>query len=261
MSSSPEQLSPVKASLFPTQWYQHAPREHFWMQWRMMAFDNLVKSHPELQRPGLCAMDVGAGHCEVASTLERKYGWVIDAVDLNEGAFDQSAPLRGRKLYYNLLEQNPALLGRYDVILLFDLLEHIEEPRSFLKAAAAHLRPGGVLVANLPAGEYLRSRYDEICHHFRRYRRSLLTSECGGKWDILEMNYWGLSLIPLLLMRRLVLSLPFSPEQAGSIGFKEPHWIIDAVIRLFMRAETAWLKRPFAGTSLMALLRKPHTAV
>jgi SAM-dependent methyltransferase len=58
---------------------------------------------------------------------------------------------------------------RYDTVLYMDVLEHIEDDRSELEAAAARLRDGGHLVVLSPAHAWLFSPFDAAIGHFRRY--------------------------------------------------------------------------------------------
>lgn len=65
---------------------------------------------------------------------------------------------------------------QFDTILYVDVLEHIEDDRRELAAAAAHMRPGAHLVVLGPAHQRLFSPFDAAIGHFRRYdARSLRT--------------------------------------------------------------------------------------
>ena len=44
--------------------------------------------------------------------------------------------------------RNPAFQGRFDLIFLWDVIEHISDEDSFLKAVLFHLAPGGNLAVN-----------------------------------------------------------------------------------------------------------------
>jgi SAM-dependent methyltransferase len=66
--------------------------------------------------------------------------------------------------------------GRFDAILYVDVLEHIEDDRSEIAAAAERLAPGGRLVVVAPAHQYLYSAFDRSIGHYRRYSLSALKS-------------------------------------------------------------------------------------
>ena len=61
-----------------------------------------------------------------------------------------------------------------DTALYVDVLEHIEDDRGELAAAAARLRPGGRIVVLSPAWPFLYSEFDRAIGHYRRYTRPTL---------------------------------------------------------------------------------------
>ena len=61
--------------------------------------------------------------------------------------------------------------GSFDVVGAFDVLEHLPDDHSAVDSLRDALRPGGILVATVPAFPILWGRQDELSHHFRRYRR------------------------------------------------------------------------------------------
>ena len=62
----------------------------------------------------------------------------------------------------------------FDTVVYIDVLEHIENDRAELEAAARRLRSGGMLVVLSPAFQFLYSPFDRSVGHFRRYTRSTL---------------------------------------------------------------------------------------
>lgn len=63
---------------------------------------------------------------------------------------------------------------RFDLIGLFDVLEHVEDDEAALRALRGRLAPNGRIVLTVPAFPWLWSRHDERHHHFRRYTRQHL---------------------------------------------------------------------------------------
>lgn len=59
----------------------------------------------------------------------------------------------------------------YDVILMLDVLEHLDQPATALRHALGLLAPGGVMVITVPALQWLWTRHDDLNHHRRRYNR------------------------------------------------------------------------------------------
>ena len=56
-----------------------------------------------------------------------------------------------------------------DVLIMLNVLEHIEDDLEALKNAFKLLKPGGFLIIEVSAVRFLYDSYDAELHHFRRY--------------------------------------------------------------------------------------------
>jgi SAM-dependent methyltransferase len=247
-----EFLSPPEASDFPEEWYELGHADHFWFDWRLRALLGQVRDLGlVLDRP-LRVLDVGAGAGVLRDQLEARTAWTVDIADLNATALRQARPGRGRTLCYNVLAPDPALLGRYDALLLFDVLEHIAETRPFVEAVLRHLRPGGHLLVNVPAGQWLFGPYDVAAGHVRRYDRVTLPAEFAGtELEVRDVRYWGLSLVPLLAARKLLVRAAASKDDCVRNGFEPPNRLVHGILRALLRTETSVLDRPLLGSSVL----------
>ncbi|BAZ15505.1 hypothetical protein NIES4071_73770 [Calothrix sp. NIES-4071] len=59
---------------------------------------------------------------------------------------------------------------KYDLIVAFDVIEHLDDDVAALQALRNHLKCDGWLVLTVPAYQFLWSHHDDINHHRRRYR-------------------------------------------------------------------------------------------
>jgi len=59
-----------------------------------------------------------------------------------------------------------------DVVVLLNVLEHIEDDVGAVRQLARILKPGGAVVIEVPAGPHLYDVYDKVLMHYRRYRLS-----------------------------------------------------------------------------------------
>jgi len=252
-----EYISQVRRSGFPEEWYGLSSARHFWFQWRLTA---LLCQMRDLGLPMDCekrALEIGCGTGVLTQQLEQLSAWRVDGTDLNPEALAHHSTTRGRILYYDVLEEREQFMEAYDCLLIFDVLEHLQDTRSFWKAALKHLKPGGYVLVNVPAIKWLYSSYDAAAGHYRRYDRCSLREECAGlPIEILDIRCWGLSLAPLLVLRKELVCRQESARAVIRRGFAVPNAFVHGLLRLLMRLETALVKRPLFGTSLLLAARK-----
>ncbi|MEK7388354.1 MAG: class I SAM-dependent methyltransferase, partial [Elusimicrobiota bacterium] len=157
-----ELLSPLRPSSFEEGWYDIAEPDHFWLQWRLQVLLNALEDAGLSVDAPLRALDIGGGRGVLRTQLETRSSWTVDMADLDAGALLGCVPGRGRTLYYDALDRNASLVGSYDAVFLFDVLEHIAETKGFLRAALDHVKPGGRLFINVPALASCFSPFDRV---------------------------------------------------------------------------------------------------
>ena len=187
--------------------------------------------------------------------LERDLAIAVDGCDLNQPALELAKPGRGRLFVYDIFDQEPSLLRHYDVVFLLDVLEHIRDDSEFLAAALRHLRDGGVVVVNVPAGRFLFSDYDRVQGHVRRYTRNSLArlfDKCGV--ETLGTRPWGLLMVPFLLARKALLgwTRPNSAEAIMRKGFMPPNRTAQLLLHGLKNIETKLPLPVPLGTSMLA---------
>lgn len=144
-----------------------------------------------------------------------------------------------------------------NVILMLDVLEHIEDDAAALSKALELLTPNGSLILTVPALPSLWSAHDEANHHFRRYTRDvLLTRLRDAGFEVASCDYaFGWSL-PLLYARRLV-----TRRGASDYSVSVPSRIINSMFYSLTRMEQvvcrAFHISPMAGSSLFVIARRP----
>lgn len=65
--------------------------------------------------------------------------------------------------------------GSFDVVCMFDVLEHFEDDERIVRAVRTVQTDAGTLVLTVPAYPALWSYFDELSRHWRRYTRGELT--------------------------------------------------------------------------------------
>ena len=252
-----EFVTDLQTIAFPTEWYEANSEDHFWFQWRARATNALIRRLDLPVGSPLQVFDIGCGTGITCRQLGLTTSWVFDGADLNIEALTRCQAGVRRVLYYDILEQRREFHERYDVILLFDVIEHIEHTRPFVDAVLFHLKPGGVVLVNVPALMTLFGRYDTAAGHFRRYTKRTLADEFKPfDVTVVDQVYWGCSMVPLLLLRKLILREDLSEDRTIRSGFYPPSPIAHTLLKTAMNLETSLLKRPPVGSSVMSAFRK-----
>ena len=145
--------------------------------------------------------------------------------------------------------------GAFDGVVSADVLYHVESDVEALREFSRVLRPGGVLVLNVPAYRWLWSYHDEATHARRRYGRGKLRDmlRMAGLSDV-RATHWNALLLPLITARRKLLPAP----RSGS-DVRRSSTLVEALCNAAMALERGWLgvfgQLPF-GSSILAVARK-----
>lgn len=249
-----ERISNHPGVPFSEEWYDVDGEGHFWFQWRHSVLVSMMKRLGLPVDAPLRCMEVGCGAGSAARAIERSTSWTVDGVDLNEAALARCKGLRGRVMFYDVMECKGEFIGKYDVIFVLDVLEHIENVDGFLRAVLQHLKPDGVCFVNVPALPALYGCYDRCVGHLRRYTAGKLVcvlQDSGA--DVLVANYWGFPLVPVVVLRNLMAR---DPATVVKKGFEPQSPLIHALLRCLMTIEITLLRRVPVGSSIMAALVK-----
>jgi SAM-dependent methyltransferase len=241
---------------FPVEWYESAPEDHFWMTWRLNVVLRQLQRLKIDSRAAIRGFDVGCGHGAFQRQMHSATPWTIDGCDLNERAISLNHGHNGNALLYSIFEQRDDLKGSYDLVFLLDVIEHIAKPVEFISAARFYMKQDGYMIINVPAIPVLYSKYDVAVGHIRRYTKNSLRSEIAAAGLVTErITYWGLSLVPLLFLRKAV-SLFTKPEAIIKRGMVPPSVLVDKLLRQVMGTELAVVAEVPYGASLLAIARE-----
>jgi SAM-dependent methyltransferase len=144
---------------------------------------------------------------------------------------------------------------RFDLICMFDVLEHIEQDTETLIAIKQLLAKNGRILMTVPAYQWLWGAHDEFLYHKRRYSVTQLRKKivAAGLRPV-KISYFNTILFPLAAIVRLKDKLLGNPSATGT---SVPPATINKFLRTLLGAERFLLERinlPF-GVSLLCVLK------
>ncbi|WP_428261622.1 class I SAM-dependent methyltransferase [Haliangium sp.] len=233
---------------------EHSER-HWWFRARRRVVTHLLDHH---LGPSADARVLDLG-CGVGTNLDAlaRYGRVhgadtsAKALALCRRRFD------GPLAEIHLPDRVPFPPASFDLVVMFDVLEHIEDDRGALAAVYELLAPEGTLCLTVPALRWLWSHHDVAHHHHRRYHRDELGAMLNrAGFEPVLLSYMNSLLLPLMGAARLLIK----PRNQRLHGLENGTGALGHLLYATFAFERHLLTRTRlpAGGSLVALARRPR---
>jgi SAM-dependent methyltransferase len=220
-------------------------------------------------RPPARVLELGCGAGCVSASLARA-GYDVIGVDGHRSLLAVActrAP-NARFLCHDLRRGLPDVeRGAFDVVGLFDVIEHLDDPLAALRDAMSFAKPGGHVVGTVPALMSLWSSIDEHAVHKTRYGAATLgaTLRLVPGATIVEIAPFFRSLVPLVWAQRRLLDQRGRAEGREDVAasvqnLRVPLLPINAGLLALANAEHAFARRarrlPIPGASLWFALSR-----
>jgi SAM-dependent methyltransferase len=212
-------------------------------------------------RPPARVLDAGCGWGTTLEALEAR-GYRAVGADISRRALEK-LDRPGRELVEaDLTRPLPEGLPSYDAVLLLDVIEHIEDDRGALAQAGSLVKPGGVLIASVPARPDLFTEFDAIQGHRRRYLPETIRAAFEGTGLEVERTFWwGEWMVPVVRWQRKTKRAAAGESAAETYRryLKLPPWPAPLALRMAFALEhgRAVAGKLRTGTSLFAIARRP----
>lgn len=165
----------------------------------------LLKQIP-LDGTGRTALDAGCGTGFYSRTLLER-GFTVDAFDLSNYAINNitvNLPPEHKARFFpevsDVFSYKPKH-APYNIIILSEVLEHLNEDHRALTNIAGLLSDDGFLLITVPTGPELYSADDELSGHVRRYTKKELHQLLNDSaLNIVEFRKYGFPMIYLYLL-------------------------------------------------------------
>jgi SAM-dependent methyltransferase len=227
--------------------------QHWWFVARRSILEFFIKKNT---KPSAQILEIGAGTGGNLEMLMR-HGKVT-AIEPNDFArekirekFSEKISAVNGKLPNGLNLQNQS----FDLICLFDVLEHVEEDLASLSELKKFLNPDGKIIITVPAFQFLWGKHDEKLHHHRRYNFHNLENLIKNSGFTAEkITYFNCILFPLAASFRLFEKITHHQSN------KQPHGLppFNKFLTMIFSSEKFWLKNFnfYFGLSLLCVLKK-----
>lgn len=236
---------------------------HFWFRARNQVIAALARQVVAPLSPGYRVLEMGCGDGNVLRVLERACpsGTVV-GMDLYGEGLRYARKRTSCPLVKGDVRLSP--FGKtFQLIGLFDVLEHIPDDNRLLRDLWGLLDNGAALLLTVPASESLWSYVDELAGHCRRYEPGDLRSKLEAAGFVVEyITPYMASTLPLMwLSRRSKAGTAAETPDALRSAKRELRVIpvINGILAWVLSWEARWLATrrllPF-GSSLVAIARK-----
>jgi len=240
---------------------------HFWFRARNRLISSLVRKLTSRLRPGYLVLEVGCGTGNVLRALRQACpdGKVV-GLELWFDGLRFAQKRSSGPLVQGDVRHCP--FGKpFDLIGMFDVLEHIPQELETLTALRQALAPEGRLILTVPAHQYLWSYFDEAAHHCRRYSsqdiRERLT-EAG--FEVEFLSQFMAFIFPLVWLVRKIRGRgkESGSEAARNLTSREFRVVpvLNELLTGLLNLEASWLNRGHhlpIGTSLIVVARRAAT--
>jgi 2-polyprenyl-3-methyl-5-hydroxy-6-metoxy-1,4-benzoquinol methylase len=250
-----------------TEWEEH----HWWHLGRRKILLGLVRSETSKYLQGrkkrLKLLDIGCGIGKITSGLSKDFFVVgtdndklaIDiAKRMNETLRNRFIKTSGEKLPFNK--------NQFDVVIAFDVLEHIKDDNAALRDWRSVLKENGLLLIAVPGFPWMWGPDDVLAGHKRRYNKiDLIKKLKHNGYSILKITYFNFWLFPIISVVRLFKNklLNFSSmsnkELFENLNFHMGNNFINTIIYKIFASESELIERvsfPFGVSLFISAMKK-----
>ena len=173
--------------------------------------------------------DLGCGSGYFSRKLSR-LGYDVVGVEPDRDAFAiaSSSRLADSASFLNISIDKINIESDADVVIMHDVLEHIDAEHATLLSVSTLLRDSGLLIISVPASELLFGHHDHQLGHFRRYSKASLRRALNPMFDIQSIRYLGaIGIFPILLFSKILkTSYPVASDKSVPFTQRLFGWLL-----------------------------------
>lgn len=228
---------------------KNSQRNHWWFVGRKKIVDQIL--HLYYPKRIQEAIDIGSGYGAMLPLL-LQYCKNVDALEPLLETKPDLIKLGAREVFSISSFPNHSVKGQYELVTLFDVLEHIADQEKALRIIREQmLKPGGRIILTVPAYQWLWTSHDTVNHHYRRYsKKQLLGLLKANGYKKIKATYFMTVLFPLAVLQRLLMKWSRTTEE-----FRPINPVINFILKVVFSSEALWICHfpyPF-GLSVLAV--------
>lgn len=226
-------------------------REHWYFRGRLAVLRAVVEAvrHPGARR--ILELGCGSGNVLASFAALGETVGMEQHPDLIAAAQAAGLDVRAGSLPRDLVVPE----GWADLVLMLDVLEHLDDEAGALQTAWRALRPGGILIVTVPAFTWLWSGHDVALGHRRRYVAGTLRAVVAeARFRVQHVSYFNTLLFPVVVLARWWKRLTGD----GSHDLRRPHAVLNRLLTEAFALERFFVPRfrlPF-GVSILLVGRR-----
>ena len=233
--------------------------DHYWWY---QALRQHVAAAIKPAAPDFSLLDAGCGTGGMLNVVRQKFPAAdLTGLDQSTHALELTAARKtGAKLISASVHDLPLPERSFDFVLSLDVLSSVGLDES-LAVHEAHrvLRPGGRLILNVAALEFLRGAHDCAVDADRRYtQRQLRALLEGASFHVERLSYWNAIFTPPIALLRWLSRARSQKTEPPRSDFRAIPPFLNSIFRHVVVLELSasrYVSLPF-GTSLFAVARK-----
>jgi SAM-dependent methyltransferase len=227
---------------------------HWWYQARerciLSVVQDLYKNKP------LKILEIGCGPGQLLEKL-REFG-EVEGIEPAESVFQYDREISPMVRRISFPHESRGLPpGHYDLILLLDVLEHLQDDNAAILEVKRLLKQRGSVIITAPAFMSLWGPHDAINQHYRRYTLKEMVDiiSASGFHKIWGSYYFGWCFLPVWIIRHI---RRITRKEKPAHDFKIPVSLLNTLLLKISCLEFRIVRRwgiPF-GSSLFLIAQK-----
>jgi len=232
----------------------HETEKNYW--WFILKRELITYFIQSLIEKGSSVLEIGCGGGRLSSEIQQ-LGYKVISTDYEPSAV-QYTQYKGimNSFISNCGEGIPISNESIDLVVMTDVLEHIQNHTLTINECNRILKKGGYILITVPAHPCLFSSWDRWNRHFRRYTKKQLKHLAEiSHLKIRKLTFWNIPGLPFAILRKI--KDFFNPLQEYE-GFPPVPFFIEIPLKKIVSAENKWVHRfslPL-GLSLICIFEK-----